>query len=102
MLAGRKTTGETQGTISYSAQKASKNFLRRYTGYVEQFDTMLDTLTVKEMLMYTAELKRPHTESYARKEEVVDHFITSLALDGCKDIKIGNSLSRCAALKATC
>ena len=56
---------------------------------------MIDVLTVKEMLMYTAELKRPQTESYARKEEVVDHFIGSLALDGCKDIKIGNSLNRC-------
>ena len=29
------------------------------TGYVEQFDTLLAELTVREMLMYTAELKRP-------------------------------------------
>ena len=30
-----------------------------HAGYVEQFDTLLPELTVKEMLMYTAELKRP-------------------------------------------
>ena len=28
-------------------------------GYVEQFDTLLAELNVREMLMYTAELKRP-------------------------------------------
>lgn len=28
-------------------------------GYVEQFDTLVGTLTVRDMLLYTAELKRP-------------------------------------------
>jgi ATP-binding cassette, subfamily G (WHITE), member 2 len=37
----------------------------RYTGYVEQFDTLLGMLTVEEMLMYTAELKRPVSEPAA-------------------------------------
>lgn len=32
-------------------------------GYVEQVDTLLPELTVSEMLMYTAELKRPESES---------------------------------------
>ena len=32
---------------------------RRRAGYVEQFDTLLAELSVREMLMYTAELKRP-------------------------------------------
>ena len=96
MLAGRKTTGEIEGTILYSAQKASLQFLRRFTGYVEQFDTMLDILTVREFLMYTAELKRPHTESYAAKEAAVDFFIDKLALTGCQDTRIGNALARCA------
>ena len=31
----------------------------RRAGYVEQFDTLLAELSVREMLMYTAELKRP-------------------------------------------
>lgn len=30
-----------------------------FAGYVEQFDTLLSELNVREMLMYTAELKRP-------------------------------------------
>lgn len=96
MLAGRKTVGEIKGEICFSAQKPTKAFLRRYTGYVEQFDTLLDILTVRDMLLYTAELKRPVSEPYAKKVEVVDRFIELLALDGCKDVLIGNSLNRCA------
>jgi len=34
-------------------------------GYVEQFDTLLPELTVTEMLMYTAELKRKRREPLA-------------------------------------
>ena len=34
-------------------------------GYVEQFDTLVDELTVTEMLMYTAELKRSRHEPLA-------------------------------------
>jgi ABC-type multidrug transport system ATPase subunit len=37
LLAGRKTVGEVQGSIRFAGQKASQQFLRRYTGYVEQF-----------------------------------------------------------------
>ena len=59
ILAGRKTTGTIEGEVLFAATKPSTNFLRRFTGYVEQFDTLLDILTVREMLLYTAELKRP-------------------------------------------
>jgi ABC-type multidrug transport system ATPase subunit len=50
VLAGRKTAGVTEGTISFGGQAPTTQFLRRYTGYVEQFDTLIGTLTVKEMV----------------------------------------------------
>lgn len=40
-----------------AGQKPTQTFLRRYSGYVEQFDTLIPVLTVYEMLLYTAELK---------------------------------------------
>lgn len=58
VLAGRKTQGEIKGSIEFAATSPTKMFLRRYTGYVEQFDTLLHIFTVYEMLLYTAELKR--------------------------------------------
>jgi ABC-type uncharacterized transport system ATPase subunit len=37
LLAGRKTVGDVQGSICFAGHKPSRQFLRRYTGYVEQF-----------------------------------------------------------------
>lgn len=37
VLAGRKTVGTIRGQVLFAGQRASRTFLRRYTGYVEQF-----------------------------------------------------------------
>ena len=37
VLAGRKTVGTISGQILFAGQHATRTFLRRYTGYVEQF-----------------------------------------------------------------
>jgi len=94
VLAGRKTTGEITGDIHFAAHKPTLTFLRRYTGYVEQFDTMLDILTVQEMLMYTAELKRNIKEKLDVKKQKVEDIIKKLALEVCRDTKIGNAMHR--------
>ena len=45
----------------------------RTAGYVEQFDTLLAELTVREMLLYTAELKCSLKRSpLAKKKRRVD------------------------------
>ncbi|PNH05921.1 ABC transporter G family member 18 [Tetrabaena socialis] len=71
LLAGRKTVGKTEGHLSFGGAQPTKQFLRRYTGYVEQFDTLLGELTVREMLLYTAELKRPTSEPLEEKRREV-------------------------------
>ena len=78
----------------FGDKRPSSTFLKRHTGYVEQFDTLVDTLTVAEMLMYTAELKRPGSEPYANKCEEVDYLVMSLGLERCRSVVIGNPLSR--------
>jgi ABC-type multidrug transport system ATPase subunit len=94
VLAGRKTQGKTEGEIFFSAHKPSLNFLRRYTGYVEQFDTLLDILTVREMLLYTAELKLPVHIPLETKAVTVDTLIDKLGLSSCEHTRIGNALKR--------
>ena len=37
LLAGRKTTGTIEGDLRFAGHVGSREFLRRYTGYVEQF-----------------------------------------------------------------
>lgn len=48
--------------------------------YVEQFDSLLDTLTVREMLLYTVELKSPHREPFQNKMDRVESVIAKLQL----------------------
>lgn len=37
LLAGRKTVGTIEGNIAFAGVKPTTEFLRRFTGYVEQF-----------------------------------------------------------------
>ena len=57
VLSGRRTTGTVKGTIRYGTHEPSTGFLRHYAGFAEQFSSLIENLTVFEMLMYTAELK---------------------------------------------
>ena len=94
VLAGRKTAGKTTGTLLFGGTQPSRAFLRRYTGYVEQFDTLLPVLTVEEMLLYTAELKRPMSEPLESKKAAVEELLDALALTPCRDVKIGDPLTK--------
>lgn len=94
VLAGRKTVGSTTGTLRFAGHVATHTFLRRYTGYVEQFDTLLDNLTVYEMLLYTAELKNPMTTPHADRVARVNAVVDQLALAPCRDVRIGSKLAR--------
>ena len=57
-------------------------------------DTLVDVLTVEEMLMYTAELKRPVKEGKSSKKAAVDGLIDNLGLEACRNVRIGNSMAR--------
>ncbi len=57
-------------------------------------DTLLDTLTVYEMLLYTAQLKRPFSEATAQKRDAVERVIERLSLSDCRNTRIGNALKR--------
>ena len=80
VLAGRKAVGTTSGVVKFGGIAPTPQFLRRYTGYVEQFDTLIAALTAREMLLYTAELKRPMRESLVSKETAVDQLLVDLGL----------------------
>lgn len=57
VLSARKKVGYLTGEIRYSSQFPTDSFLRKHTGYVEQFSSLIENLTVYEMLLYTAQLK---------------------------------------------
>ena len=94
VLAGRKTVGNISGEILFGGVHPSRMFLRRFTGYVEQFDTLVPILTVDEMLMYTAELKLEVSTSDEDRHMAVENVIKTLALDTCRNTLIGSPDNR--------
>jgi len=94
ILAGRKNSGVIKGTVTIGGRKPTHAFLRRFTAYVEQFDSLIANLTVYEMLLYTADLKLDRKESMAVKRGRVEAVLTALSLQGCRDSLIGSALHR--------
>ena len=92
LVSGRKTVGEIDGAIHFGGKAPTTRFLRRHTGYVEQFDTLISALTVHEMLMYTAELKRPLEESAESKEASCEKLLHDLGLAGARDVLVGSEM----------
>ena len=92
VLAGRKAVGTTSGVVKFGGITPTSQFLRRYTGYVEQFDTLIAALTAREMLLYTAELKRPMQESLQSKETAVDALLVDLGLWEARDVLVGSPM----------
>ena len=57
-------------------------------------DALIDNLTVFEMLVYTAELKLPMAIPFADKCRKVQSVVDQLALNTCRNVRIGNPMQR--------
>ena len=76
VLARRKNTGTIEGEIRFAGAPCKKENIKHLCGYVEQFDNLVEVLTVEQMLMYTAELKLPaltRAQQLERCDEVISH-----------------------------
>ncbi|OIW26869.1 ABC transporter [Coniochaeta ligniaria NRRL 30616] len=62
--------------------------------YVMQQDVLLPTLTVRETLQYSADLRLPASTTAADRARVVDEVILELGLKECASTRIGNSQHR--------
>ncbi|RBR23991.1 uncharacterized protein FIESC28_03301 [Fusarium coffeatum] len=59
--------------------------------YVMQQDILLPTLTVRETLRYSADLRLPPSTTSEERHRVVEEVILELGLKECADTRIGNS-----------
>ena len=57
-------------------------------------DALIENLTVFEMLLYTAELKLDMRMKFLDKCKKVQKVIDQLALNTCRDTRIGSALTR--------
>jgi len=84
VLAGKKNTGVIQGNILVNGRQKDQYFTR-IMGYVEQFDSHMDTFTVYEAIKFSAELRLPGDYSAQRRENVVNRVIRQLGLESMRD-----------------
>ena len=57
-------------------------------------DTLVDNLTVQEMLLYTAEMKLEMEVGMTEKRARVEALLRQLALEPCRNVRIGGSMQR--------
>lgn len=91
VLAGRKTGGQVSGKLLING-KPRDQYFHRFSGYVEQFDSHLPTVTVREAIRFSADTRLPPETVEADKAERVESAIQTLGLAAVADTTIGDPL----------
>ncbi|XP_014825869.1 PREDICTED: ATP-binding cassette sub-family G member 2-like [Poecilia mexicana] len=95
VIAGRKDpAGLRQGTVQVNGKPVTSE-LRLSSAYVVQDDIVMGTLSVRENLLFSANLRlNPKYYSSADKQERVNSILQDLGLVDCADTKIGTEFLR--------
>ncbi|CAG8954999.1 hypothetical protein HYFRA_00008688 [Hymenoscyphus fraxineus] len=88
-MAERMTSGRItiHGTTTFNGVQGVKSVR---AAYVMQQDVLLPTLTVRETLQYSADLRLPPPTTQEERRKVVEEVILELGLKECADTRIGN------------
>lgn len=108
IISGRKVKGGVTGDVVINNELIPENF-RCASGYVTQVnrivavdifcyyihnivcaqeETVTGTLTVKENIMFSAQLRLPRDMTYDEKIEIVDEVIADLGLQNCAHSRV--------------
>lgn len=79
---------KTSGSTTFNGN-ADINSIR--SAYVMQQDILIPTLTVRETLQYSADLRLPPPTTQEERRSVVEQVILELGLKECADTRVGNS-----------
>ncbi|KAM3398496.1 ABC transporter G family member 15 isoform X1 [Capsicum galapagoense] len=61
-----------------------------FGAYVTQEDVLMGTLTVRETIQYSAQLRLPSNMTRQEVKEIVDNVISEMGLEDCSETLIGN------------
>ncbi|GAA0140844.1 ATP-binding cassette [Lithospermum erythrorhizon] len=89
VLAGRKTGGYIQGSISISGYPKKQQTFARIAGYCEQTDIHSPHVTVSESLHYSAWLRLPPEVDSATRNVFVEEVMKLVELTPLKDAVVG-------------
>lgn len=82
---------QTSGSITFNG---STHLRSVRSSYVTQQDILTPTLTVRETLLYAADLRIPSPSTEAERRAAVERVIRELGLKECADTRIGTSARR--------
>ncbi|KAJ3222772.1 hypothetical protein HK099_001940 [Clydaea vesicula] len=91
ILAGKNKSGTISGDILVNGKTMPANKLRSICGFVDQEDILISTLTVKETLQFSANLRLPEAYTKAEKEKIVDETLETLGLSHIANSYIGGN-----------
>ncbi|CAF0761120.1 unnamed protein product [Rotaria sp. Silwood1] len=93
ILADRKDKNGLSGYVLVSGKPRSKTF-KYLIGYVVQEDIINGTLSVRENLMFSANVRLPRSKTINERIELVNQIIRDLCLETCADTRIGTHFIR--------
>lgn len=90
VMAGRMNTGRVKnsGSVTFNG---SEDIRTIRSAYVMQQDVLIPTLSVRETLQYSADLRLPPPTTQIERQNVVDNVILELGLKECADTRIGTT-----------
>ena len=94
ILARRNKIGITGGDVLVNDKFMSFAEYREITGYVDQEDTLMETLTVYETILHSALLRLPRNLPLSAKKAKVEECMTELGILGIANRRIGGAGKR--------
>ncbi|CAO1631682.1 unnamed protein product [Parajaminaea phylloscopi] len=91
LLARREKRGVVAGTTAVNGRPVSDGAFKRITGFVDQEDCLMSTLTVYETVLYSALLRLPREMSIEAKRFRTLETLQELGILHIKDSRIGDS-----------
>ncbi|KAI9985169.1 hypothetical protein PInf_004494 [Phytophthora infestans] len=93
LAAMQNGTSKLSGELLLDGSKVTKGY-RRIAAYVQQDDTLFSTLTVRECIAYSAQLRLPMSMTDSTKTAMVNRVITELNLTHVANSRIGSVSDR--------
>ncbi|KAK0550556.1 FAD-dependent urate hydroxylase [Tilletia horrida] len=93
ILARRNKRGQVSGLVLVNGKQVQDSSFKHISGFVDQEDTLMPTLTVYETILYSALLRLPRDMSFAAKQFRVLETMDELGLLHVRDSRIGDSAS---------
>jgi ATP-binding cassette subfamily G (WHITE) protein 2 len=93
ILADRKDRRGLEGEVFMDGEPQTSDFKYR-VGYVVQDDIVSGNLTVRENLIFSANLRLSENVSSTDKNAIVDEVIGQLGLEKCAESKVGTDFQR--------